>query len=587
MIKIIFNKISTNLWAQLLFIIFIYSIYCIPKSFIIFRYSDIVPTLQHFYFSKLLFIDYRINNQLSELIITPSNPAFIFTPGVFYLIELLKDFKSIIIFTHFSNIVFILLFYTLLRKKSSAQLSIISTIVLILLSINVQWFGPDYLALPYMMGVIFLLFYFDNLSKSRIVLIGLLCGIIFIFKQNFGLFFLVATSTSIFFLCLEKRNKTNFFSLFLVFIYLIYGIYFFNISNFFINKIFFLLSYFIFWLYVIYLLLTKWSFNGFLYLKRQSLLIISVLIIPSFLIISFGNVIGYKNYFYSLFLMGFDFINFWEYNIYEMIISLKIRDLNEIYITLSKSFSLIFPFFLNLFLLLKVLRLKNHKLNFELRQKFSVFSFGLISIFLFFPFEDFRISNTKIFIYLFIFSYFFYSVKFYLKYYIVSTAFILFIFIQIYHNFNKVNDIKNRTTNIENKYFKSIVNVKVKNNEGVNLDNFLLHIEANIKDQPFYLITQNLLLTPILLTNTKNLQYYMRLDNEFLNDELTGEIKLRLDKIKYVVVTQNEFHSFIQNSKNNNFFSLINYLKENFEIISSYDELSKTLPKILILKNKR
>ena len=584
MIKMISNRFQNLYWKQYLFLIFIYYINFIPESFVVFRYPDIIYTLQHFYFSRILFSDFDINNKLSELIISPSNAAFIFTPGVFYLIELLKDFKSIIFFTHISNIIFIFLFYKLLRKKSSDQLSIILSIILILLSVNVQWFGPDYIALPYMMGVVFLLFYFDNLSRSRIALIGILCGIIFIFKQNFGLFFLIAASTSIFFLCLKERTKTSLFSLLLVFVYLTYGVYFFFISNFLINKIFFLSSYFIFWFYVAYLLSAKLSFNSTLYLKNQSVLVFFALIIPSFLIIIFGNVIGYKNYLYSLFGMGFDFINFWELNIYQMITTLKVRDLNEIYIALNKSFGLIFPFFLNFFLIYSLVKLDKKNFNYELCRKFSILSFGLISIFLFFPFEDFRISGTKIFIYLFIFSYFFFNIKFYLKYYIISIIFVLFIFIQGYHSYNKFNEVILNATNIHDKHFKTIINIKLKKSTATNLDNILNHIDTNIGEQPFYLISQDLHLTPLLLRNISNLQYYYRLDNEFLNERLVAEIKLKLDKISYVIVSQNEFYSNFQNSKNINFLILINYVKDNFKIISSYDNTSKYLPKILILK---
>ena len=159
-----------------------------------------------------MFEGFFVNPKIGNSIITPSNLVFIFTPAIYYLSNLFANLNNIFLFTHFSNIIFVILFYTLLRKKCSVQLSIIFSLIIIFKSINTQFFGPDYIVQPLMVICLLLFFDKEKVNLARLFIIGFLCGLIFIFKQNFGLFFLVAIGTGIFFRSLFKERKFNLFS---------------------------------------------------------------------------------------------------------------------------------------------------------------------------------------------------------------------------------------------------------------------------------------------------------------------------------------------------------------------------------------
>jgi len=291
-------------WKAYIFLIFIYCIYIIPSSFFVFKYSDIVSTLQHIYTAQGMFEGFFINPQIGNSIITPSNLVFIFTPAIYYLSNLFANLSNIFLFTHFSNIIFVILFYTLLRKKCSVQLSIIFSLIIIFKSINTQFFGPDYIVQPLMVICLLLFIDKEKVNLARLFLIGFLCGLIFIFKQNFGLFFLVAIGTGIFFRSLLKERKLNLFSNIIVLIYFLFGLYFIFRTNFTHNYIYFLFPYFLFWVFSLYLINSSFNLNNNQYIKRSLVLLCGFSLLPFLIILNIGFVVGYEKYLFSIFGMG-------------------------------------------------------------------------------------------------------------------------------------------------------------------------------------------------------------------------------------------------------------------------------------------
>ena len=373
-----FNDQIFKHWKEYFFLIFIYCLFRIPTSFFIVKYSDIVSTLQVIYAGFGLFQNLFINPEIVNSIVTPSNLAFIFTPGVFYLTNILNNFTNIIIFSHLANLIFVILFYNLVRKTSSKQLSLIFSLIIIYISIKVQFFGPDYLVQPIMAGALLLFFNKKDVSNTRLVLVGFLCGLIFIFKQNFGIFFLVVIGTGIFFKCLNNEKKFNFFSNFIILIYYLFGIFFLLKTNFVFNYIYFLFPYFLFWTFIVYLTNTSLNLDNNKYIRKSIFLLLGFIIIPIFTTISLGNVIGYEKYLFSIFGMGWEYLPFWEYSIIEMISSLNFRNNNEIFFSLTIIFSVFLPFLTNLLTTFKIFYLKKN-IN-EFKEHLTVGSIGIISI---------------------------------------------------------------------------------------------------------------------------------------------------------------------------------------------------------------
>ncbi len=583
------NYFFTN-WKEIIFLVFLYSIFKIPINSIVVKYSSIVHSLQHIYAGHGLFKNFLLNADITSTLATPSNLGLIFTPGIFYLTSILNSLSNIIIFTHFTNVIFIVLFYLLIRKVSSRQLSIVFTIGIIFLSVNVQFFGPDYIAQPIMVGTLLLFFNNKETSNIQLIIIGFLCGFIFILKQNFGIFFLVIIATAIFFRNLNIGNKFNFFSNFLISIYFLFGILFLLRSNFIFNYIFFLFPYFLFWSYILFLTNGSLYLNNKRYIYNSFLLLLGFSIIPIFTIISMGNFLGYEKYLYSIFGMGWDYVSFWEYSIVKLISGLNYRNNNEIFISLTSLFPVLFPFIINLLTTFRIIYLKKN-IN-ENIEHLAICSVGIISIFLFFPFEDFRISNTKIFIYLFIFAYFFSYIKFYLSFYLLTSLFIFFIILQSYYNLIIFYDNKKNYDFIGSNNFKKVLDLKVEPdllNEINDINSFITKTTGN---ENFYLISQDSNLIPFLLLNKKGkIQYYLRQDDIFMNKKLVSTIIKELSETTYILSTKVEYDIFLNNKNNSknkvkNFSNLFRYIDSNYYLYKELNTLKPKLSNLIIFKKK-
>jgi len=584
------NNIFFKNWKEIIFLIFIYSIFKIPINSIVFKFANIVHTLQHVYAAQGIFKNLLINTDIANTLMTPSNLGLIFTPGIFYLSSILNGLTNIIIFTHFLNIVFIILFYILIRKVSSVQLSIIFTTGIIFLSFNIKFFGADYVVQPLMAGILLLFFNNREANNIQLIIIGFLCGLIFIFKQNFGIFFLVVIGTAIFFKNLSIGKKFNYFSNFIILIYFLFGILFLLRTNFIFNYIYYLLPYFLFWSFILFLTNSSLYLNNKRYIYKSFLLLLGFSILPVFVIISFGSVIGYEKYLFSIFGMGWDYVSFWEYSILKLINGLNYRDRNEIFISLTVLFPVFFPFMINLLTTFKLFYLKKNII--EYREHLAICSVGIISIFLLFPFEDFRISNTKIFIYLFIFAYFFSYIKFYLKFYLLTSLFIFFIFLQSYYNAIKFFDIKKNSDLIINSNFKNKVDLKVETNLANKLNSINLFISENTNNNTFYLISGDSNMIPFLLLNKNNKnQYYTRQDKIFMNEPLVNFIIKDLSDIQYILSTQKEYDKFLNNKNNyhdneKNFFKLFQYVNNNYDFFKEYKTSKSEFSNLIIFKKK-
>ena len=94
------NNIFFKNWKEIIFLIFIYSIFKIPINSIVFKFANIVHTLQHVYAAQGIFKNLLINTDIANTLMTPSNLGLIFTPGIFYLSSILNGLTNIIIFTY-------------------------------------------------------------------------------------------------------------------------------------------------------------------------------------------------------------------------------------------------------------------------------------------------------------------------------------------------------------------------------------------------------------------------------------------------------------------------------------------------------
>ena len=224
----------------------------------------------------------------------------------------------------------------------------------------------------------------------------------------------------------------------------------------------------------------------------------------------------------------------------------------------------------------------------EIKKKLSVTSIGIIAIFFFFPFEDLKIPTSKIFIYLFIFSFFFSHIKIYLKFYILTSLFVIFSFLQIFYSLNNFIYFKNKTSFIKSEKFNKFINIKIEDKLVNELDYYIKSIEDQLSGKKFMLVSQDVALTPFLLLSN-GLQYYLRFDDVIVNDNFINELNLKLDKTSYVIVSKKEFDLYLsqKDDSNKSFYKIINHIENNFNILQEvgYDN-NNDLPDLIIFEKR-
>ena len=581
-------QVSTVNWKEYLFLFIIYFFFKVPISFLALRYSDILYSLHHIYYSKIIFNDFSINKELSESIISLSNVSLLYTPGIFFLISLVKSLKGMIILTHCSNLLFIFLFHTLIRIKSNFQLGLIFTLIIIYMSMGTQFFYPDYLVQPIIALILLISIYSTIEDKFRYLILGFLCSLVLLLKQNIGVFTLVMVSTIIFFNSLTVNKKNNFFIIFIFFCYFIFGIIFFLITNHYFNYFYFLFPYFFFFIICFKLIYNNYYLDLYGYLTKNIFLVVGFLLFPLIIFFIMGKTIGFEKYWIFTFTIGMqdEFLPMHEYGILNLIKPLSFKNNNDSFISLTLYFVVLFPLFLNIVTTFNILKFENN-IN-EIKKKLSVTSIGIIAIFFFFPFEDLKIPTSKIFIYLFIFSFFFSHIKIYLKFYILTSLFVIFSFLQIFYSLNNFIYFKNKTSFIKSEKFNKFINIKIEDKLVNELDYYIKSIEDQLSGKKFMLVSQDVALTPFLLLSN-GLQYYLRFDDVIVNDNFINELNLKLDKTSYVIVSKKEFDLYLsqKDDSNKSFYKIINHIENNFNILQEvgYDN-NNDLPDLIIFEKR-
>ncbi|EKD64497.1 MAG: hypothetical protein ACD_50C00370G0002 [uncultured bacterium] len=442
---------------------------------------------------------------------------------------------------------------------------------------------------------------FRQLSWGNLLLGGL-CGLIFSFKHNIGIFWAVICFSFIFLRSLREGSKaeSNFFLHAIFSCYIAFGIYFCWKIRFFDEFLFYILPFLGFWG-------ISWrnfhSHHGTLdvpfFIREVFLFVTGFLPIPLYIFVSMAQVFGFENYFFSLFGMGFQFIHIWDYGILN-IFSREIFLPNSISLWGVYSFFVIFsqiavwyliPAILNYGYLLLLLR-NPKEFNFEeTLRKLEYFGLSIMGAFLLFPLEGFHILSSKMFIFILPAVEFRNLIPLAVKRGLKAILILIFIPILISLSINlrafsissyQYSD-QDRIKRIELPMARRLVQV---------FDPQIERLYAKIGNEPFYVIdsTGNLMCLLGFLSNPTR-QIYLEMRKGILSKEVVDKISLALEKETLVLVNQYDWNRFQDGCLDDLF---LNKILE--DVVKNFDEkehlkippnvIPSRVPSIVILRRK-
>jgi hypothetical protein len=241
-------------------------------------------------------------------------------------------------------------------------------------------------------------------------------------------------------------------------------------------------------------------------------------------------------------------------------------------------FTNVSPFLINIIAVSKLLKMP---VNEKSLHFMSFASIGIFAIFMYFPFEDYKISATKFSIFILIFfGIIIKSHKQILKV-LAYCLFILFVFI-CYSSTSRLLDLNK--TNFNSTYLPSsnnqsliydVINLPLNNSIYHELKNQINLLSSTVSKDPYFILsgpTHNLMTLPILFDNNYT-QYYVRFDPEILNSEVFEAVISEIRTVPYVIISSNDYNDYLL-AKNNNFFlaRLIEYVTKNFSIAAKYEK---------------
>src|SRR3972149_7933399 len=297
--------------------------YCLlrlPMVLVPLSYSSLVFPTASFYFSRLLFDGMTVRSDISRTIINPLDSVLIYPPGVYIISALANKVRDLFWVLFFAQLAVGPLFFSLMQKIVPRAVALVLALLSVYYFTKVDWWSPDFLIQPLMI-VGFLMLFVTRHRRGAVfplLLLGLIAGLIIVFKQNIGVFFFILCGTW-FFLSAFRPSETPLRTTqmaavgiliagFFAFIPII-GIRFKYADEW----LYYLASYAAFWmLFSFYLLRTPLQFEWRRFLKDSFVFSACALILPGLMFAVLGNVIGFSRYWDSLFGMGLKYLHFWD-----------------------------------------------------------------------------------------------------------------------------------------------------------------------------------------------------------------------------------------------------------------------------------
>ncbi|MGZ3687367.1 MAG: hypothetical protein ACXWPM_10735 [Bdellovibrionota bacterium] len=362
---------------------------------------------------RLMFEAGELSRHMRETIISPTNALFIYPPGTYYLGLVCNTVAKLFQFELLAQALVPVLAYRLFRRALPAMLALLAALLSVHYSIVLLPL-PDYTMQPFLLLSVWLLI------SGQLVAAGFFAGLVMILKHNIGLFLIITSLTYLFFRNIQPAaRKPGDRSSLLVGLggFFLFAAIFARRAIYLDEIAYFLLPYLCFWI-----LVAAWAWRTpklaldiRTYLRSGALFVALALILPLAVFLRFGAEVGYSNYLFSLFGMGFKFLKTWDLGIVHIIdsyVGFRESPLHHgfanLYYRIAVLVIFLSPFIANWAAcraLWVSIRGKAKPAFESIRDTTSIASFSILGIFTLFPLEDYRIILSKVTLFAFAFFY--------------------------------------------------------------------------------------------------------------------------------------------------------------------------------------
>lgn len=586
-----------TLGVTALLIVAFYVLYHFP-SLVALREFDIAlpPLISLYLVEKVLLRTAELNSQLATLPLSPANYFVIYPPGLYMLTWALGDVRHMFLFLFAVQLTVPFLLYALIRPISSMRTSLVgATLASYYLVSSAHW-TPDFVIQPIMILVVLLL-YTRRSTIHRIfgvALVGILLGLIVILKHNIGLFFLIACIGYLFFRAWkveEVGTAPHRWSLGMVAMgFLMLGAVVLARLPHFDEVIFYLFPYFPFWGAVLYLMLKnrQLGFDLPRFCRESGVLVTTSLALPVVVFLLVGSVVGYRRYWYTLFEMGFEYIQIWDKGILEEIRSqvdilqpLNVRNIHRSYVGLIHSLMFGVPFFVNCLALVGIVLWIRRRVGLaEMGNHLSVISLGIIGVLMLFPLEGEHILASKFFLFGFILLYLAKSFSWRMPR-VAGAILLVALFLPIPpHVLGRYWLISQSTTSRGSAPIQKAIGLPLVKRLADALQDRIDVVQRSIRGKPYYVVSSGLSAMTLLTFVDNGLPQFYVMRKGTLNREVTDAIIASVSHAPFVIVSEDVFRWHLDKQLNDPFLGqILSFVQNNYVEVDRYD--APTDPPIL------
>lgn len=564
-------------WREYAILLAVYAAIRLPDVWVIDHFTTLIFPLNFFYFAKLLFSGTGVNPAIADTVIAPANASLIYPPGIYVLSSALGSVRNAFYFLFAIQALVPLLVFRLLRSVSPRLFAFSAAILVAFYCTSARSWYPDYIIQPLMAGIlIFMLLRDSPLRPLQLVMCGIASGLIVVFKHNIGIFFAVLCGTLIFFRsCRFSAGgaESRLPGYFLLSGFFGFGLVFFSRVPHWDEVVFYLVPYFAFWGRISYLFHKgdlRLDNAGFV--RRGSLYAISALILPAVVFVQFGEVIGFKRYWHSLFGMGFEHIAFWDKGIWQ--IARAYSNFSGFWAGYNSAVllaALVGPFFINLAAVGTLFGAGAEDEQRRLRHIAAV-SVGVMAVFMLFPLEDHKIAVAKFFVFVYVLAGLLRNATSRSWSFLGVAALVMLLPVAA-ATWRGLKTMIGVPAVAGAPLLQKVIGLPLHRDIARELEAQVTVLQRATRGEAYFVLaspTYNLLTLPILVDNGRP-QYYVRFDAAAVSRDVSRETIAALARVPYVVVAGGDYRDFLAGKTEDVAFrELMVYVSREFAVVDEF-----------------
>lgn len=563
-------------WREYAILLAVYAAIRLPDVWVIDHFTTLIFPLNFFYFAKLLFSGIGVNPAIADTVIAPANASLIYPPGIYALSSLLGSVRNAFYFLFAIQALVPLLVFRLLYSVAPRLFAFSAAILVAFYCTSARSWYPDYIIQPLMAGILVFMLRDSPLRPLQLVVCGLAGGLIVVFKHNIGIFFAVLCGTLIFFRSCSfsaARAESRLPAYFLLSGFFAFGVVFLARLPHWDETVFYLVPYFAFWGRIAYLFhkgglhldSTEFARLGFLYG-------VSTLVLPVFVFVQFGEVIGFKRYWHSLFGMGFEHIALWDKGIWQ--IARAYSNFSGFWASYNSAVllaALVGPFFINLAAVGTLFGAGAEDDQRRL-QRIAAVSVGVMAVFMLFPLEDHKIAVAKSFVFIYVLAALLRNATS-RSWSVLGVAALVMLLPVAATTWRGLKTMTGVPAVAGTSPLQKVIGLPVHTDIARELEAQVTVLRRATRGEAYFVLTSptyNLLTLPILVDNGRP-QYYVRFDSEAISRDVIRETVAALGKVSYVVVAGGDYRDFLAgNSVDAAFRELMSYVAREFVVADEF-----------------